>query len=91
MEDIAEMSDVSINTVSRALNDKPDINDETKKEILQLANELNYQPNRLAQGLRSSKTSTLGVIVTDIQNPFFSGLLKGIEKEAKSRGYSIIV
>lgn len=91
MEDIAERADVSINTVSRALNDKPDINDQTKDEILQIADELNYQPNRFAQGLRSSKTSTLGVIVADIMNPFFSALLKGVEKAAREEGYSIIV
>ena len=91
MEDIAERAGVSINTVSRALNDKPDINDQTKEEILSIADELNYQPNRFAQGLRSSKTSTLGVIVADIMNPFFSALLKGVEKSAREEGYSIIV
>lgn len=91
MEDIAERTGVSINTVSRALNDKPDINEETKKEILRVADELDYQPNRFAQGLRSSKTYTLGVIVADIQNPFFSALLKGVEKAARKEGYSIIV
>lgn len=91
MEDIAKRADVSINTVSRALNDKPDINDQTKEEILRIADELNYQPNRFAQGLRSSKTSTLGVIVADIMNPFFSALLKGVEKAAREEGYSIIV
>ncbi|MBS3787012.1 LacI family DNA-binding transcriptional regulator [Candidatus Bipolaricaulota bacterium] len=91
MEDVAEEAGVSINTVSRALNDKPDINPQTKKEILQIAEELNYQPNRFAKGLRSSKTSTLGVIVADILNPFFSALLKGIEKSAREDGYSIIV
>lgn len=91
MEDIAKRVDVSINTVSRALNDKPDINDQTKEEILRIADELNYQPNRFAQGLRSSKTSTLGVIVADIMNPFFSALLKGVEKAAREEGYSIIV
>lgn len=91
MEDIAEQAGVSVNTVSRALNDKPDINDKTKKEILEIADELNYRPNRFARGLRSSKTSTLGVIVADIMNPFFSALLKGIEKAAREEGYSIIV
>ncbi|MCF7875461.1 LacI family transcriptional regulator [Candidatus Bipolaricaulota bacterium] len=91
MEDIAEKAGVSINTVSRALNDKPDINDQTKKEVLQIAEQLNYQPNRFAKGLRSSKTSTLGVIVADIMNPFFSALLKGVEKAAREKGYSIIV
>lgn len=91
MEDIAERAGVSINTVSRALNDKTDINDGTKEEILKIAEELNYQPNRFAKGLRSSKTSTLGVIVADIQNPFFSALLKGVEKAARKEGYSIIV
>ena len=91
MEDIAEKAGVSINTVSRALNDKPDINGGTKEEILKIAEELNYQPNRFAKGLRSSQTSTLGVIVADILNPFFSALLKGIEKAARKEGYSIIV
>ncbi|MFB6290413.1 MAG: LacI family DNA-binding transcriptional regulator [Candidatus Bipolaricaulia bacterium] len=91
MQDIADRTGVSINTVSRALNDKPDINEETKKEILQVADELNYQPNRFAQGLRSSKTYTIGVIVADILNPFFSALLKGVEKAAREEGYSIIV
>ncbi len=91
MADIAEKAGVSTNTVSRALHDKPDINDQTKEKILQIADELNYQPNRLAQGLRSSRTFTLGVVVADIQNPFFSGLLKGIEKAARGQRYSVIV
>ena len=91
MEDIAKKAGVSINTVSRALNDKPDINEQTKEEIIQIAEDLNYQPNRFAQGLRSSKTSTVGVIVADILNPFFSALLKGIEQAARQQDYSIIV
>ena len=91
MEDIADEVGVSINTVSRALNDKPDVNDQTKREILQKAEDLNYQPNRFAKGLRKSKTSTIGVIVADILNPFFAGVLKGVEKTARRENYSIIV
>lgn len=90
MEDIAERADVSMTTVSRALNNKPDIDDQTKRKILSVADELNYRPNRFAKGLRSSNTSTLGVIVTDISNPFFSAVLKGVEAAAGKQDYSLI-
>lgn len=91
MKDIAERVGVSVNTVSRAINDKPDISGQTKKEILQVAEELNYSPNRFARGLRSEKTFTIGVILSDILNPFYSSMLKGVEEAAKERGYRVIV
>lgn len=91
MEDVAEVVGVSVNTVSRALNDKPDINSDTKRRILEVAEKLNYHPNRLARGLRRQKSGIIGVIVADIANPYFSTLVKGLEEEATERDYSIIL
>jgi LacI family transcriptional regulator len=91
IKDIANVTGFSINTVSRALNSKPEIRTETKEKILETATRLGYRPNRLAQGLRLNKTATIGVIVTDVANPFFSALVKGVAKAARDLGYSIIL
>ncbi|HID57153.1 TPA: LacI family transcriptional regulator [Candidatus Poribacteria bacterium] len=88
---IAEKAGVSINTASRALNGKPDVSPETRERVLRIASELHYIPNRFARGLRSSFTGTIGVVVTDIANPFFGALVKGIEESATEKGYSIIL
>jgi len=91
IRDIAREAGVSINTVSRALNDKPDISDKTKERVLETVKRLGYRPNRLARGLRSNKTGTIGVVVTDIANPYFAALVKGVGKAAKEHNYSIIL
>jgi len=91
MKDVAEAVGVSVNTVSRALNDKPDINEETKRKILEVAEELKYHPNRLARGLRRQKSGVIGVVVADIANPYFSTLVKGLEEAATEKDYSIIL
>jgi len=82
---------VSVNTVSRALAGKPDVSLETRTRVLEVAERLGYRPNRLARGLRSNKTFAIGVIVTDIANPFFAELVKGVEEAARQNGYSIIL
>lgn len=91
MKDIAREAGVSINTVSRALNGKPDVNEDTRKRILQIADRLNYVPNFLAKGLVTKNTRTIGVIVSDNANPFFARIIKGIEDYARSKGYNIIL
>jgi LacI family transcriptional regulator len=91
IRDVAKEAGVSINTVSRALNGKPDISTETKKRILETVKRLGYRPNKLARGLRSNKTGVIGVIIADIANPFFSAVVKGMGKEAKTLHYSIIL
>jgi len=91
MRDVAREVGVSVNTVSRALAGKPDVNPQTRARVLEVAERLGYRPNRLARGLRSNKTGTIGVIVTDIANPFFGALVKGVEKAARARDYSIIL
>ena len=92
IRDIAEKAGVSITTVSLVLNGKElRIASATKKRIIEIANELNYRPNKLAVGLITKKTNTLGFIVPDISNSFFGELAKGAENEASNCNYNIIL
>lgn len=92
LRDIAVRAGVSITTVSLVLGGKElRIAPETKKRIIQIANELNYQPNHLPAGLISKKTNTIGLILPDISNGFFGELAKGAEKEADICGYHILL
>ena len=91
IKDVAREAQVSINTVSRALNDKPDVRPETREVVLEAASRLGYQPNRLARGLRSNQTGVIGTIVADIANPFFASVVKGMGEEARAAGYSLVL
>ena len=91
IKDIAKQLDVSVATVSRALRDLPDIHPDTKKLVLDLAQELDYQPNVLATSLVKSKTKTLGLIVPDLGYYFFSTVVKAIEDAAIAAGYSLLI
>ena len=91
IKEVSREAGVSINTVSRALNSRPDISTATKKKVLEIAKRLDYRPNKLAKGLRSKKTKTVGVVVTDISNPFFASLIKAVKNTAKESGYSVIL
>lgn len=90
LKDIAKIAGVSTNTVSRALNNKPDISDATKKKILKIAKELNYRKDFTASSLRKKESKIIGVILADSANPFYSEVLKGIESASKKFGYNII-
>lgn len=89
--DIAEKLGISPSTVSRALSDHPDIRRETKERVRKIAGELQYSPNPIAQSLKSSRTTTIGVIVPEIKHDFFSSAISGIEEIAYQSGYTIIV
>jgi LacI family transcriptional regulator len=90
IKDIAQRLHLSISTVSRALRNAGDINPETKKNILQLAEDLNYQPNRLALSLRQNQTNTIGVIVPNLDY-VISTMVKGIDEAALEAGFTVIV
>jgi LacI family transcriptional regulator len=90
IKDIARMANVSHTTVSRALNDRSRIRDETKEKILSIARTLNYQPNFIARSLVMKRTKTLGLVITTIVNPFYNELAQGIEATARDSGYNII-
>jgi LacI family transcriptional regulator, galactose operon repressor len=91
IKDLAKELDISPSTVSRALKDHPDISPETKRLVKQLAEQMNYKPNLIAQGLRKSKTNTIGVIVPELIHFFFSTVISGIENVAYARGYNVIL
>jgi LacI family transcriptional regulator len=91
IKDIARKAKVSPTAVSMALNERPRLGKETRKKILRIAKELNYQPNYVARSLVSKKSHTLGLIITTIMNPFYPELAKGIEDKAMELGYNIIL
>ena len=91
IRDIARVAGVSINTVSRALNNKPDVSEKTKKKILRIAKELGYVKNFTASSLRQKRTRTVGVVIADSSNPFYAEVLKGIESAARKYEYQIIL
>ncbi|WP_321003922.1 LacI family DNA-binding transcriptional regulator [Eisenbergiella porci] len=92
IKDIASRAGVSITTVSLVLNGKEHrIAQETKKKIINIANELDYRPNQLAIGLITKRTNTIGLIVPDISNTFFGELAKGAEKKAAEKNFNIIL
>ncbi|MHC2995661.1 MAG: LacI family DNA-binding transcriptional regulator [Candidatus Atribacteria bacterium] len=88
---VAERAGVSINTASRAINNKTDINEETKKRVLKVAQELGYVRNATAVALRTKKTGTLGVVIADNRNPFYAEVLNGMEMAAREKNYHIIL
>jgi LacI family transcriptional regulator len=91
IKDVAVKAEVSVSTVSRVLNGKPDINIETKEKILKAIEELNYVPSSIARDMVMNKTHTIGLILPDITNPYFSSIARGIQHRADEFGYSIIL
>lgn len=92
MKDIAKMANVSEAAVSLVLNDKPSrISEKKKQEIKAIAKELNYVPNIAAQSLAKKASQTIGVVIPDIENPFFSKLCKQLEERFRAIGYLTII
>lgn len=90
IRDIAREAQVSVSTVSRVLNNKPDVKTETKDIVEQTIRELNYSPSSVARGLVLKKSCVIGFIVPDITNPSFPELARGIVVRARSLGYSVM-
>ena len=91
LKELAKTLDLSISTVSRALNNHPDISVETKDKVQKLAEKLNYVPNVFASGFRSHRSHILGVIVPNLSHYFTTTILKGILEEAENLGYRVII
>lgn len=89
--DIAKRANVSASTVSRALNDHPYIKAETKAHIRALAQEMGYVPSAVAQSLISSKTRTVGMVITTVADPVVVDILEGVEDTAQEAGYSVFL
>jgi len=91
LKDIADKLNLSKSTVSRALKDHPDISPATKKQIVDMAKKLEYQPNFIAQSMTTRQTKTIGIIVPEIWHEFFGSVVSGAEEVANKRGYNIMV
>ncbi len=90
-QDVAKKAGVSVATVSRVLNDSPHVRPTVKRKVLRAVKALNFQPNRTAQRLRAKQSKVLGLIISDIQNPFFTSVVRGIEDVAYHNGYSLVL
>ena len=91
ISDVARVAGVSTATVSRVIAKNGYVSDRTKKKVQEAIDKLKYQPSLIAQSLRNKNTRVIGLIVTDIQNPFYPELVRGIEDEVQKRGYSLIL
>jgi DNA-binding LacI/PurR family transcriptional regulator len=89
--DIAERLNISPATVSRSLNNHPAISAQTREKVIELARELNYQPNLLALNLLRKRTNTIGVIVPEITSYFFSSIINGIQDLLNPMGINMII
>ncbi|MBC7098832.1 LacI family DNA-binding transcriptional regulator, partial [Candidatus Bipolaricaulota bacterium] len=91
IRDVAERAGVSVATVSHVINGTRKVAPETAERVRRAMEELDYHPNAVAQSLRTRKTHVIGVVVSDITNPFFATLVRGAEDAALEAGYSIVV
>lgn len=91
IKDIAQALNLSASTVSRALSDSYEINPETKKRVLAYAEQNNYKRNPIALSLKQRKSYSIGVVVCEVANSFFSQAIDGIESIAYKNGYNIII
>jgi LacI family transcriptional regulator len=91
IKDIAKALGVSTSTVSRALRDSYEISSETKQLVMECAERLNYKPNPMALALKERKTRSIGILVVEIANPFFSQVINGIESVAYEKGYNVMI
>jgi DNA-binding LacI/PurR family transcriptional regulator len=88
--DIAKAAGVSPSTVSRALQDHPRISPQKRAAIRALAQEMGYQPSQIARSLVTGRTKTLGIVITDVTDPFVAEVLKGAEQAGREEGYSLL-
>ena len=89
--DVAKTLGISTMTVSRALNDKPNVSELTKQKIVETSHRLGYFPNHIAKSLVLRKTDTIGVVVPEITHSFFPGIVSGIEEICYEKGYHLIL
>ena len=89
--EIAKELNISPATVSRALNNKPNVSKSTKKAVISIAEKLHYVPNSLASSLRNGRGKTIGIIVPQINHQFFSSIIHGAEKTLISKDYNLLI
>ncbi|WP_234734662.1 LacI family DNA-binding transcriptional regulator [Tellurirhabdus bombi] len=91
LKKLAQTLNLSVSTVSKALQDSHEISQETKRRVLDLAKSLNYVPNPYASSLRRKKSKTIGVVIPEVTDSFFSLAIKGIESIVQPKGYHTLI
>ncbi|MFI0820574.1 LacI family DNA-binding transcriptional regulator [Streptomyces sp. NPDC021098] len=91
IKDVAQRAGVSVATVSRVLNDHPAVRTDTRDKVLAAVADLGYRPNAVARSLRTHQTRALGLVISDVLNPFFTELARSVEDAARDRGYSVVI
>lgn len=91
IRDVARQAQVSVATVSRALTSPDLVRATTRERVLAVAADLGYQPNLAARGLITGKTGNIGIVVPDLNNPFFTGVLKGVQNQARTASHAVFV
>ena len=89
--EIAKEAGVSIATVSRVMNQSASVSEKSTRKVMEAVRKLNYVPNSMARSLSTSVSMSVGVVVPDISNPFFSMLLKGVTAVAEEKGYQVLL
>ncbi|MCA1802651.1 MAG: LacI family transcriptional regulator [Rhodothermaceae bacterium] len=91
LKEVAEAVGVSTMTVSRVINNRPNVDEKTRKKILEAAKKMGYTPNHVAKSLVSSRTYTIGVIIPEISHSFFPEVVRGIEEATNNKNYQIFL
>lgn len=91
LEDVARMANVSLSTASKALHGKPRVSEETRRRVIDVARQLNYSPNKLAQSLAKGMSGTIGLVTSDLQGRFSTPILIGAENELRTQSISILL
>ena len=91
IKELAHELQLSVSTVSKALHDSYEISDKTKQRVLEAAQRLNYVPHAYASSLRGRKTKTIGIVIPEVADSFFSLAINGIEAVAKEKGYHVLI
>ncbi len=91
IKDVAKFANVSPATVSLVLNNKPGVNAETRRQVQDAVEKLGYRPNQIARSLITQKSSTIGLIVTNIDNPFYGDLVYNVQKEVDKTNYNLLL
>lgn len=91
IDDVARMADVSKATVSAVLNDRPGISSVTREKVLHIVRKLNYRPNQIARSLSIRKTKSIGIVIKEIDNPFYAKVMKGVFDKCSDSGYTVLL
>ena len=91
IKDVAQAAGVSTATVSRVLADSSRVKAETRKRVMDAVEQLSYRPNLIARSLRAQKSARIGLVVSDIRNPFFTAISRAVEDAAYEQGYSVLL